>query len=428
MLNKATKAFLLWNKFRFLKRSRKDIEALQSRKLRALVAHAYATVPYWRDFFCAHHLKPDDIVSVKDLRRIPLTSKKDLVGLARERITSDAFDPNTLTLIKTSGTTGEPFSFFADPLYQRVVSLDTLRSKMRHGLRPGDRILRIGGDETDIGRPARPFDQMFFRMARLPSKTAPAEIFRFYQAFRPHVVWSFISGLHALSLWMESQNVRPVWKPRFMICSAEVVHDFAREKVEDTFGANVVDRYSTAELGVIADECRTGSGYHLYEDSVIVEIVQAGGLPYLVGTNLDNYATPFIRYNTRDVCHPQQENRARCTCGLTTHKIQNIVGRDNDFLKSPEGRDIAPTALIYVMRPYYHAIAKFRFIQDSPESVQLVVVPRDTEALPILTKLADDVRQATCGLKPEIIRADHINPDPSGKLRIIQYCVGKDTT
>jgi phenylacetate-CoA ligase len=425
MLNKVTKAFTLWNKFRFLKRSRLEIEALQSRKLRTLVAHAYATVPYWRDFFDKHHLKPADILSVKDMHKIPLTSKKDLVGLDRNQITSTHFDPKALTPIKTSGSTGEPFVFFADPGYLRIVSLDTLRSKIRHGLRPRNRMLRIGGDQTDLKRPANPFEQMFFHTALLSSFTAPEEILPVYERFKPHVVWSFISILYSFSLWLETRRIRLSWKPRFLLCSAEMVHDFMRRKVEDTFGAKIVDRYSTTELGVVADECQTHGGYHLYEDSIIAEIVEIGGLPHFVGTNLDNYATPFIRYNTRDVCQPWPEMTSVCGCGLTTNKIQTICGRDNDFLKSPDGQIIAPTRLIYLMRESYHVVRKFRFVQNSPETVRVTLTMKSKGAPVDFADLAENIRRVTGGLAADIHLADDIAPDPSGKMRIIHYSAGE---
>lgn len=425
ILNKVTKAFALWNKFRFLKQSRREIEALQSKKLSALVAHAYATVPYWRKFFDKHRLKPADISSVRDLHKIPLTSKKNLVGLDRDQITSTHFDPKTLTPIKTSGSTGEPFVFFADPRYQRIVSLDTLRSKMRHGLRPMDRVLRIGGDVTDLTRPANPFEQMFFRVARLSSFTALEEILPVYERFKPHVVWSFISNLYTLCLWMETRDIRLSWKPRFLLCSMETVHDFMRRKVEDTFGAKIVDRYSTAELGVVADECQTHGGYHVYEDSVIGEIVEIGGLPYFVGTNLDNYATPFIRYNTRDVCRPWPEAQSACACGLTTNKIQVIIGRDNDFLKGPDGQKIPPATLIYLMRKHYHAIGKFRFVQNSPETLRVTITMKYKDAPLDFADLAENIRRVTGGLAADIHLADDIAPDPGGKLRIIQYSAGE---
>ncbi|WP_155319432.1 phenylacetate--CoA ligase family protein [Desulfosarcina alkanivorans] len=129
-----------------MKYLRGRIERLQWRKLKAIIAHAHATVPYYRDLFSRHHLKPEDIRCFQDLKKIPLTSKKDIVSLDRSRITSDAVAPDDRYEMRTSGSTGEPFRFFLDTAYGKQVGLDCIRSKRLHGLRPTDKILRVGGD------------------------------------------------------------------------------------------------------------------------------------------------------------------------------------------------------------------------------------------------------------------------------------------
>ncbi|WP_155319431.1 hypothetical protein [Desulfosarcina alkanivorans] len=77
-----------------------------------------------------------------------------------------------------------------------------------------------------------------------------------------------------------------------------------RDKVSEAFRARVIDRYATAELGVVADSCEQGGGHHIFEDSVYAEFPEVDGVTCFVGTNLDNYATPFIRYHTFDACKP----------------------------------------------------------------------------------------------------------------------------
>ena len=55
--------------------SRQDLEDYQNERLRDLVAHAYATVPYYRELFDSLKLKPTDIQTSADLPKLPVLRK-----------------------------------------------------------------------------------------------------------------------------------------------------------------------------------------------------------------------------------------------------------------------------------------------------------------------------------------------------------------
>ena len=320
MLTKTKKLWMLNRKIRFLKQSRDWIEKQQCRKLKVIIEHAYRTVPYYRDLFSRHHLKPEDINSFQDLKKVPLTSKKDIVSLDRNRITSDAVAPEDTYEMRTSGSTGEPFRFLLTNAYGEQIGLDCIRSKCIHGLRPTDRILRIGGDQTVTEPPGNIIKRALLRKAILSSFTKPEDILAFYNRFRPNIIRGFISNLYLFALWLEENHIRLEHVPRFILCSAEMAHAFMTKKVSEMFRTKVVDRYATAELGVVADTCDHGEGYHIFEDSVYAEYAKVNGVHYFVGTNLNNFATPFIRYNTFDICERWPDRFSRCACGLNNTK------------------------------------------------------------------------------------------------------------
>ncbi|RPH33175.1 hypothetical protein EHM92_08350, partial [bacterium] len=56
--------------------SREQLEELQSRKLQALIRHAYQNVPYYRDLFDRLRLRPDDIKAPADLKKLPVLEKE----------------------------------------------------------------------------------------------------------------------------------------------------------------------------------------------------------------------------------------------------------------------------------------------------------------------------------------------------------------
>lgn len=66
--------FTLWhvrNEKRFPYRPLDEIFALQNRRVRAMVAHAYATVPHYREVMDGVGLRPDDVRTADDLARLP---------------------------------------------------------------------------------------------------------------------------------------------------------------------------------------------------------------------------------------------------------------------------------------------------------------------------------------------------------------------
>ncbi|CAG0969012.1 partial Phenylacetate-coenzyme A ligase, partial [Gammaproteobacteria bacterium] len=81
------------------------LAALQDRRARAIVAHAYATVPYYRDAMRSRNLRPADFRTAADLAKLPLVGGAELAA-APERFLSSAFVGRDTLLLDTTGTTG----------------------------------------------------------------------------------------------------------------------------------------------------------------------------------------------------------------------------------------------------------------------------------------------------------------------------------
>jgi len=418
---KEIKTYLeLRRKLRFLSLPQKQIEEIQLHKLKNLVEHAYATVPYYHNLFIRNNISPHDIKTLDDIKRIPISSKEDFIKADKEQLCSTIFNKRDLRTVKSSGTTGEPFLLYIDKNYARTLNVDALRSKMMHGLRLTDKILKIGGDHNSVKRHGNPLYHFLLKSAVLSSFCKPHEILAFYNSFKPEVVRGYISSLYCFSLWLEAHRMVLEHKPKFILCSAETAHDFMKQKISEIFQTKIIDRYATVELGIIADQCEYEDGYHLFEDSVLAEIIELDGKNYFVGTNLNNYAVPFIRYNTRDICDPWPEQERKCSCTMQTKKFKRIIGRDNDFIKLPTGDFIAPIDLIFFMRKWYPFITKFRFTQDYAARLSLEMVATNNTDKELFNDIIHKFRSITQDISLEVIEVDDIPPDLSGKMRIIR--------
>ena len=84
------------------------LEALQWRRMRSLLQHAYDRVPYYRDLLDGAGVTPGDIRSRADLQHIPVTTKQTLRDVPLEALTARGVDPTLCIERKTSGTTGTP--------------------------------------------------------------------------------------------------------------------------------------------------------------------------------------------------------------------------------------------------------------------------------------------------------------------------------
>jgi phenylacetate-CoA ligase len=110
----------------FLKKKRNqrlkasEIRDLQNKKLRALVKHSYDHVPYYHSLFKKANLTPDDIKTVEDIKRIPVSKKVDMINLPIENLTANNVDLRKCKLERTSGTSGIPLSIYRDK--QNLVS------------------------------------------------------------------------------------------------------------------------------------------------------------------------------------------------------------------------------------------------------------------------------------------------------------------
>lgn len=419
MLKKIKTYLGVKKKINFLSLSREEIEKIQLMKLRNLISHAYNTVPYYNDLFKSHNLAPADIRTLDDLRKVPISSKKDFVNLDKVYITSNLFSKNELYLTKSSGSTGEPFFFYLDKNYKNTVKIDNYRSEMIHGLRLKYRILKLGGDLNITKPPKNSFDRLFLRRVVLSSFCPPESILKFYRKFKPNVIRGYISSIYAFALWLEENNIDLKPKPEFVLCSAEMAHDFMVRKVSEILKTRVIDRYATVELGIVADQCEDKGGYHVFEDSVFPELIKMDGKNYFIGTNLDNYATPFIRYNTFDICEANSKHGINCSCGANTKKIEKIFGRDNDYIKTPKGNLLSPIDLIFLTRRIYNFVKKFRFIQENIESLKLEIVLRKKMGEENLEGLIREFEFMSTGLRLEIQEVEDIEKDRSGKMRII---------
>jgi phenylacetate-CoA ligase len=121
----------------------------------------------------------------------------------------------------------------------------------------------------------------------------------------------------------------------------ETLDEDTRAHTLERLGIRISENYSSQELGIIASQCPTSTNLHINEEFLYVEILgpdgsesEIGEVGRVIATDLHNYATPLVRYDTGDFA----EVAGRCPCGRSGKTLRRVMGRRRNLMRLPDGR------------------------------------------------------------------------------------------
>ena len=421
----------LWVAARCAGMTREAILAFQSARLRRLVSHAYENVPYYRRLFDQHGITPRDIRTAADLALIPVTVKRDLQAASPSDIVARGVRPERLIAHHTSGSSGEPLVIRRTWFEERLGTVLKLRVFHDFGLRPTDRQVGVGLVRS---RPwIRDLPQHilrgtgFYRWAAIDCRLPIEDIRRTLRSLRPDAILAY-PGVIARVAQLLTNEDRQLLRPRLVLTGAEVLTPLMRRQIAEGLRASVFDWYGSHELGMIAWQCRRAGGFHVADDSLILEVLKdgrparPGETGEVVGTRLHALAMPFIRYKLGDAV---VQGDAPCPCGAPFSAIRSVQGRMLDYFPLPDGRVLHPYSLsMTLLDEAAHWLCQYQITQESKDRVVLRMVPRATPSPEDLAK----VRQALiahlgAGVELEMLLVPEIALEPSGKFRVSRSLV-----
>jgi len=130
-----------------------ELEQFQQKRLQALLRHAYNNVPYYHKLFNKLKLKPQDIRSINDLKRLPILTKK-IIRKNFNDLTAKNYSKGKLISSATSGSTGEPLKFFVNKKWNAWNMAAAYREWSWAGYNIGDKIAYVWGAPQDISHQA----------------------------------------------------------------------------------------------------------------------------------------------------------------------------------------------------------------------------------------------------------------------------------
>ncbi len=328
--------------------SRDELQALQLKRLRATLQHAYAHSPAYRAKFDGAGVHPDDCRALADLRKFPFTTKQDLragypygmFAVPRKRC---------VRIHASSGTTGKPTVVGYTKNDIDTWALVMARSIRASGARPGELVHVSYGYGLFTGGLGAHYGAERLGLTVVPFGGGQTERqVQLIADFKPDIVMVTPSYMLAIADEFERQGMDPrACSLRLGIFGAEPWTNDMRATIEQRMGIDAVDIYGLSEVmgPGVANECvETKDGPTIWEDHFYPEIIDPetgepladGELGELVFTSLTKEALPIVRYRTRDL------TRLLPGTARTMRRMEKITGRSDDMM-IVRGVNVFPT-------------------------------------------------------------------------------------
>ncbi|AUB59932.1 MAG: phenylacetate--CoA ligase [Methanobacterium sp.] len=348
----------------------KEKEELQLKRLQVVVKRAYENVPYYRQRLDEAGVSPEDIQTLKDLEKIPFTTKSDL----RDAYPFGMFAVSTDDIVEihtTSGTTGKPtVSGYTEKdleiwgeVVARALSMahatkkDIVQNCYGYGLFTGGLGVHYGGQK--IGCTVIP----------ISAGNTQRQI-EVIQDFKSTIITCTPSYAMYLAEVLEREEIpKEDIKLKAGVFGAEMWTEEMRAEIERRLNVSALNIYGLTEIigPGVAQECMEKNGLHIFDDHFYPEVVDPqtletlpeGEKGELVLTTLTREGMPVLRFRTRDITALRS---GECGCGRTHVKMERITGRSDDMLKI-RGVIVFPSqierALLKIpgMEPHYQIIA-----------------------------------------------------------------------
>ncbi len=397
---------MIWNE-EYETMPREALESIQLKRLQQVVARVYQTVEPYRKKMDEAGVKPDDIRELKDIGRLPFTTKDDL----RDNYPFGMFAVGLERVVRvhaSSGTTGKPtvvgytkrdIETWAELMARTLAAAgvhsgDVVHNAYGYGLFTGGLGFHYGAER--LGATVIPISGGNTKRQIMIMRDFGSTVLTCTPSYALNIAEVlYDSGIDPkdLNLKVGIFGAEP-WSPKM------------REEIEKKLGIDAIDIYGLSEIigpGVSVECVEKKEGLHVFEDHFIPEIIdpETGEvLPYgekgeLVFTTLTKEAFPVIRYRTRDITRLIAEP---CTCGRTFYRMEKVSGRSDDMLII-RGVNVFPSQIEHVLmsaegvEPHYQIIVDREGALDMMEVQVEVSEEIFSDEIKVLEGLAKRIEQ-----------------------------------
>ncbi len=310
--------------YRFLKESekwnRERLEQYQWEKFKEIIKYAYEHSVYYRRKWNEAGVRPEDIQTREDVKKIPIITKEELI-LHNKEIHSDEYFPKKFFSL-THGTTGQSLSFWKDENADSRNRAAIFRGYSWYGVQPWEFNGYFWGLNLSFWKKLKTrFQDWLVNRYRLFSYQEK-NFKKFVRKIRNAVyLEGYSTAIYQIAKIINEQRLPKPEKLKLVKGTSEKIYPHYQEEVIKAFGQPMISEYGAAEAGLIAFECPQGN-MHIHTEGVYVE--EENG--EIIVTNLVMRSFPVIRYRLGDMIRLKPVGYI-CSCGMKHPVIEEISGR-----------------------------------------------------------------------------------------------------
>ena len=410
--------------------TRRALEQYQEKKVRFLIAHAYRNVPYYHDLLRSLDLKPDDFHGIRDLAKLPIISKSDIIK-NRKLFLPKNIRMSSIVKGYTSGSTGKPFEYFLDRGSLSASRAIGLRSWGFAGYKLGDKLVSIAGSAL-LPKKMNLFKKASFKANRnlpLSSFNMDDERAKAYAKaiceFKPRFIRGYPGSISKIAKTILEEGLCSI-KLDAVMTTAEMLYSSEENLIQEAFNCEVFDQCGCFDGGENLCECSEHSGYHIGMERSIHEFINkdgeqasSGEMSNVVLTDLWNLAMPLIRYDAGDMAIPIEDS---CHCNRGLPLVKSIVGRRTDQISLPDGSLLAGLILtdIFEDEKITNKIIEYQIVQERIDSFTLNIIKGKTYSDETSKEIAQSLEMAIgIPLDVKFNFVDFIRLTDAGKRKIV---------
>lgn len=316
-----------------------------------------------------------------EINSLPLLEKNSLRENPKAFL-QEKIHPIRPQVFPTSGTTGTPISsYYTIPELRQSMALREARSARWAGVSFNIPRATLSGrmvvPQPDSKGPFHRYNaiekQVYFSAFHIRPDTAQ----QYVDALLTHDIKWGTGYAVSFSLLAKFILEKGIQAPNLkaIITTSERLTPEMRTVIEEAFGCNVYEEYSTVENALFASECEHGR-LHVSPDVALVEILRPDGSACLsdesgevVVTTLTRTFQPLVRFRLGDIAMWDTDP---CLCGRMMPVIKEVVGRIEDIVIGPDGRQMVRFHGIFTDQPH---VFEGQIIQEDLAHIKVKIVP-----------------------------------------------------
>jgi phenylacetate-CoA ligase len=338
-----------------------------------LLKYAVENVPFYYD---------KKLLSINEF---PVMTKEKYTDNGKSVRSTEFSNSSKLHWVRTSGSTGTPFSAPQDRKKRNRTIAELLYFHKISGWNLGDKYLFIrawvaynASLSKRIMNNFIPFEATNFNEA---NKRKLLNTIKKEKSLK--ILFGYSSVITDLAEFILDNNENvPNAGIKLVVVDSDTLLEGSKEKIEAAFGCPLMNRYDNEEHGLLAcmkpgDDYWTVNTASYYIELLKIdndEQCEPGETGRVVVTDLTNRAMPFIRYDVGDLACSYNYN------GKYATRLDALEGKANDIIKDTSGNRVGNVSFAAYFE-LFMPVKKYQLIQESKKQYCIKVILKEGESI-----------------------------------------------